>query len=184
MPGTLRIPNNIVNNPPGHTLGVWADAQPGRGLISADPIARPPGHGISRQTAGAGVEKLGAHPRRVYLRTTVPLFALSLLVPLTAADTAVSTKLTLAAAHLMAGSIIIPVVTWRLSRQLSPCLAGQETRAPMVGWHACHRPPRMHTLKALCNQSGMFFRFVRRTCPHVRPLSHRPPTRARVPGPP
>jgi hypothetical protein len=36
---------------------------------------------------------------------------------LTAADTPVSTKLTLAAAHLMAGSIIIPVVAWRLSRQ-------------------------------------------------------------------
>jgi len=45
-----------------------------------------------------------------------PLLALSLLVPFTAADTAISTKFTLAAAHLMAGAIIIPVVAWRLSQ--------------------------------------------------------------------
>ena len=63
------------------------------------------------------IARFAKNPRRVYLRTTVPLLALSLLVPFTAADTAVSTKLTLAAAHLMAGSIIIPVVAWRLSRQ-------------------------------------------------------------------
>jgi len=37
-------------------------------------------------------------------------------VPLTAADTVVSTKLTLAAAHLIAAAIIIPLVARRLSR--------------------------------------------------------------------
>ena len=56
------------------------------------------------------------NPRRIYLRTALPLLALSLAVPLTAADTAVSTKLTLAAAHLIAGAIIIPMVARRLAR--------------------------------------------------------------------
>jgi small neutral amino acid transporter SnatA (MarC family) len=55
-----------------------------------------------------------------YLRTALPLLALSLAVPLavplTAADTVVSTKLTLAAAHLTAAAIMIPVVARRLSR--------------------------------------------------------------------
>ena len=55
------------------------------------------------------------NPKRTYLRTALPLLALSLAVPLTAADTAISTKLTLAAAHLIAGVIIIPVVARRLS---------------------------------------------------------------------
>jgi hypothetical protein len=50
------------------------------------------------------------------LRTALPLLALSLAVPLTAADTAISTRLTLAAAHLIAGAIIIPPVARRLSR--------------------------------------------------------------------
>jgi hypothetical protein len=53
-------------------------------------------------------------PKRAYLRTALPLLALSLAVPLTAADTATSTKLTLAAAHLIAGAIIIPAVARRL----------------------------------------------------------------------
>jgi hypothetical protein len=55
------------------------------------------------------------NPRRAYLRTALPLLALSLAMPVTAADTATSTKLTLAAAHLIAGAIIIPVVARRLS---------------------------------------------------------------------
>jgi hypothetical protein len=60
--------------------------------------------------------RFAENPRRTYLRTALPLLALSLAVPVTAADTAVSTKLTLAAAHLIAGSVIIPVVARRLSR--------------------------------------------------------------------
>lgn len=55
-------------------------------------------------------------PSRTYLATSLPLLALSLAVPLTAADTAISTKLTLATAHLIAGAIIIPVVARRLPR--------------------------------------------------------------------
>ena len=60
--------------------------------------------------------RVSKNPRRTYLRTALPLLALSLAVPVTAADTAVSTKLTLAAAHLIAGAIIIPVVARRLAR--------------------------------------------------------------------
>ena len=61
------------------------------------------------------VARFSKNPRRTYLRTALPLLALSLAVPITAADTAISTKLTLAAAHLIAGAIIIPVVARRLS---------------------------------------------------------------------
>jgi uncharacterized protein DUF6069 len=63
------------------------------------------------------IARFARNPGRAYLRTVLPLLALSLLVPLTAADTALSTKFTLAAAHLLAGAIIIPVVARRLSRQ-------------------------------------------------------------------
>jgi hypothetical protein len=60
--------------------------------------------------------RFSKNPRRIYLRTALPLLALSLAVPLTAADTAISTRLTLAAAHLIAGAIIIPTVARRLAR--------------------------------------------------------------------
>ena len=60
--------------------------------------------------------RFAKNPKRTYLRTALPLLALSLAVPLTAADTAISAKLTLAAAHLIAGAIIIPTVARRLSR--------------------------------------------------------------------
>jgi hypothetical protein len=55
-------------------------------------------------------------PKRAYLWTALPLLAVSLAVPLVAADTAISTKFTLAAAHLIAGAIIIPAVARRISR--------------------------------------------------------------------
>jgi hypothetical protein len=60
--------------------------------------------------------RFAKNPKRSFLRTALPLLALSLAVPLTAADTAISTKLTLAAAHVIAGAIIIPAVAKRLSR--------------------------------------------------------------------
>jgi hypothetical protein len=63
------------------------------------------------------IARFARDPRRAYLRTVLPLLALSLLVPFTAADTAVATKFTLAAAHLLAGAVIIPVVARRLCRQ-------------------------------------------------------------------
>lgn len=59
--------------------------------------------------------RFASNPKRTYLRTALPLLVLSLAVPLTAADTAISTKLTLAAAHLIAAAIIIPAVARRLS---------------------------------------------------------------------
>ena len=62
------------------------------------------------------IARYAKNPRRTYLRAALPLLAVSLAVPLTAADTAISTKLTLAAAHLIAGAIIIPAVARRLSR--------------------------------------------------------------------
>jgi hypothetical protein len=62
------------------------------------------------------IARFAKNPKRAYLRTALPLLALSLVVPLTAADTAMSTRLTLAAAHLIAGAVIIPAVAWRLSR--------------------------------------------------------------------
>jgi len=62
------------------------------------------------------IARFAKNPRRTYLRAALPLLALSLAVPLTAADTAISTKLTLAAAHLIAGAIIIPAVAKRLPR--------------------------------------------------------------------
>ncbi len=62
------------------------------------------------------IARFAKNPRRAYVRTVLPLLALSLLVPFSAADTALSTKFTLAAAHLMAGAIIIPVVAWRMAR--------------------------------------------------------------------
>ncbi len=60
--------------------------------------------------------RYAAHPARVYVRATVALTALSLAIPLTAADTALSTKIMLAVAHLIAAAIIIPAVTRRLSK--------------------------------------------------------------------
>lgn len=63
------------------------------------------------------IARFARDPRRAYLRTALPLFALSLAAPITAADTAASTKVTLAAAHLIAGSIIIPIVARRLRTQ-------------------------------------------------------------------
>jgi hypothetical protein len=62
------------------------------------------------------IARFAKNPGRAYLRTVLPLLALSLLVPFSAADTALSTKFTLAAAHLMAGAIIIPVVARRMAR--------------------------------------------------------------------
>jgi hypothetical protein len=66
--------------------------------------------------AVALMARFAKNPPRAYLRTALPLLVLSLAVPLTASDTATSTKLTLAAAHLIAGAVIVPIVAWRLSR--------------------------------------------------------------------
>jgi heme A synthase len=56
-----------------------------------------------------------SRPARAYVRTTVALTVVSLIAPLGAVDTATSTKLMLALAHLLAAAIIIPTVARRLS---------------------------------------------------------------------
>jgi len=61
------------------------------------------------------VARFSKNSRRAYLSTALPLFALSLVSPLTAASTAISTRLILAAVHLIVGAIIIPVAARRLS---------------------------------------------------------------------
>ncbi|MEZ0109775.1 small-conductance mechanosensitive channel [Catenulispora sp. EB89] len=64
----------------------------------------------------AAVARFSRRPARLYVRLTVPLTFLSLLIPGTAADTAVSTKLVLAVAHLLAAAVIIPSVAYRLAQ--------------------------------------------------------------------
>jgi len=64
-----------------------------------------------------------ARPARVFLATTLPLLALSLVGPLTAQGTT-ATKLTLAGGHLIAAAIIIPAVTRRLGRARGQGAAG------------------------------------------------------------
>jgi heme A synthase len=59
--------------------------------------------------------RYASRPARTYVRTTVALTAVSLVAPLGAVDTATSTKLMLALAHLLAAAIIIPTVARRLS---------------------------------------------------------------------
>jgi hypothetical protein len=60
------------------------------------------------------IARYARDPRRVYLRTALPLLVLSLAAPVLAQDTAAATKIVLAVAHLIAGAIIIPVVARRL----------------------------------------------------------------------
>ena len=62
------------------------------------------------------IARFARKPARVYLITTIALTAVSLFAPLSAADTATSTKLTLAAGHILVAAIIIPPVTRRLAR--------------------------------------------------------------------
>jgi hypothetical protein len=59
--------------------------------------------------------RFAKHPARVFLRTALALTAVSLLAPVFAAHTAVSTKIMLLVAHLLAAAIIIPVVTRHLA---------------------------------------------------------------------
>jgi heme A synthase len=55
------------------------------------------------------------HPARAFARATIALTAFSLASPLAAGDTATSTKLMLALAHLLAAAIVIPIITHRLT---------------------------------------------------------------------
>lgn len=62
------------------------------------------------------IARRARNPARTYLRTVLPLLALSFATPLTAADTPVPTKLTLCAAHLVAAAVVVPAVAGRLAR--------------------------------------------------------------------
>jgi hypothetical protein len=57
-----------------------------------------------------------AHPARAFLRSTLILVAVSLLFPLAASHTAVTTRFTLALGHLIAAAVVIPLITLRLAR--------------------------------------------------------------------
>jgi len=60
--------------------------------------------------------RFAKRPARTFLLITLPLLVLSLAAPGTAADTAISTKVTLAVAHLIAAAVIVPTVAKRLAR--------------------------------------------------------------------
>jgi heme A synthase len=56
-------------------------------------------------------------PRRTWTRVSTTLVAISLLFPLAAGQTAMSTKLTLVVGHLIAAVIVIPLLARRLARE-------------------------------------------------------------------
>lgn len=62
------------------------------------------------------LKRYARRPARVFLWTAVGLTAVSLAAPVLAAHTAVSTKIMLLVAHLVAASIVIPAMTRRLAR--------------------------------------------------------------------
>lgn len=59
--------------------------------------------------------RFAKRPARTFLVSTLVLLGVSFVAPLTAADTATSTKLMLCGGHLLAAAVIIPVVTRRLA---------------------------------------------------------------------
>lgn len=64
----------------------------------------------------AVVARYATNPSRVYLRTTIVLTLVSCAAPISAGDTALSTKLMLCGGHVVAAAIVIPIVTRRLGR--------------------------------------------------------------------
>jgi hypothetical protein len=63
-----------------------------------------------------GIARRASAPVRTWVRTSVVLTAVSVVVPLLASHTDESTRLTLAGAHVLAGLVAIPIVARRLSR--------------------------------------------------------------------
>jgi hypothetical protein len=63
------------------------------------------------------IDRRAAHPARTWIRTATALVALSLVFPLAASHAAESTRLTLAAAHMIAASIIVPAIAQRLRQR-------------------------------------------------------------------
>ncbi|MUN41103.1 DUF6069 family protein [Actinomadura litoris] len=60
--------------------------------------------------------RYASRPARIFVIVTVALAALSLVSPLAAGDTAISTKVMLALAHVLAAAIVIPMIARRLAR--------------------------------------------------------------------
>jgi hypothetical protein len=96
-----------------HTLGVSLD-------VGGDPVPLP---GFATMTLlfsavglviAAGFQRWNADPRRTWVRTAVALTACSF-IPDLLADAAVSTRLTLMLTHVVAASIVIPVIAGRLA---------------------------------------------------------------------
>jgi Family of unknown function (DUF6069) len=63
--------------------------------------------------------RYAARPARIFTATALALTAVSLIAPISAADTAGSTKTMLAVAHLLVAAIVIPLLARRL-RQANP----------------------------------------------------------------
>jgi uncharacterized membrane protein len=51
------------------------------------------------------------HPARLFVRSALVLVAASLVFPLSANDTTISTRLMLAGGHLIAAAIVVPIIT-------------------------------------------------------------------------
>jgi hypothetical protein len=64
--------------------------------------------------------KLSARPRRTFLIAAITLATLSLIVPFGAGMTAASSKVTLAAAHILVASVVIPILA-----RATPCNRGR-----------------------------------------------------------
>ncbi len=60
------------------------------------------------------LHRYARHPARTFTVAALALTAVSLVAPLSAADTAGSTRVMLAAAHLLAAAIVIPLLAGRL----------------------------------------------------------------------
>ena len=75
--------------------------------------------GIVATILAAVVARYASNPAGIYLRTTVVLAAVSCAAPMSAGDTALSTKLMLCGGHVIAAAIVIPIVTRRLRTMTS-----------------------------------------------------------------
>lgn len=75
--------------------------------------------GIVATILAASIARYARNPAVIYLRTTLVLAAVSCAAPLSAGDTAVSTKLMLCGGHVIAAAIVIPIVTRQLRTMTS-----------------------------------------------------------------
>jgi Family of unknown function (DUF6069) len=147
--------------------------------------------------------RYATRPARAYVRTTVALTAVSLAGPIGAGDTAASTKLTLALAHLLAAAIVIPIVTRRLSHASGMATQWRRTRPTVLRVRTRPRRlmgrgpgPRLRLPRSTefglttvrhVRRSGPVTRHApaassRATCPSVSETSRAPPPPRTAPG--